>query len=81
MWPMTQGICGAEVGEMTNLHTGHLQQGVGAHLAEAEAGEGHALQARLIFARLEVDQELLLLPAPSSVAEAAAEAVAKAVTF
>ena len=27
---------GAEVGEMTHLHTGHLKQGVGSHLAEAE---------------------------------------------
>lgn len=50
---------GAEVGEMTHLHTGHLQQGVGTHLAEAEAGEGHALQPHLVFARLEVDHELL----------------------
>ena len=50
---------GAEVSEMTDLHTGHLQQGVGANLAEAETGEAHTLQAHLVFARLEVDHELL----------------------
>jgi len=31
---------GAEVGEMTHFHTGHLQQGISTHLAEAKTAEG-----------------------------------------
>ena len=44
---------------MTHLHTGHLQQGVCTHLDKAETGEAHALQTHHVFARLEVDHELL----------------------
>ena len=50
---------GAEVGEMTHFHTGHLQQGISTHLAEAKTAEGDALQADLVLANIEVHHELL----------------------
>jgi hypothetical protein len=37
---IVEDVC-ANIHEMTNINSVHLQDGIGSHLAEAEGAEGH----------------------------------------